>query len=220
MFKSIAAGAAALFLSTTFASAAPVTVYFQVNNITATDGTFDALGMSLSALSGSVTYDDDYSVGPRSVATSDYEFDYGRQTVLSYTWDFGGFSFNDNSPSVTSDDVYVRDGLANGDRTINDYWRHMVRGIFDGIGGATGSQAYVFGMDRDLDTFDDLTPTADEIAGLDTLGFRSQFFVGDARYRLMSDDVTFSSVAPVPLPATGLLLMAAVGGLAAMRRGA
>lgn len=83
-------------------------------------------------------------------------------------------------------------------------------------GPSTGTLSFT--IDASTDTASSTTAFAGSVASdMFRLRFREESSGAD-NFRLFSSEITVNGVAPIPLPASGMLLLGALGGAAALRR--
>ncbi|MEM9343061.1 MAG: VPLPA-CTERM sorting domain-containing protein [Pseudomonadota bacterium] len=202
--------AAAFTLVAGAASAATVTTTFSVTGLSGSG--LSQLGLSAGdTISGSVTYDTDW----------DQTYDYSNN---GYAYEYGYSTGDDSvvnagSASGSSSDTYAYafDGISDGTSNIYDYVYFYGYDNLNGSAGILDSYFAVYSIDNDETTFSGLTPTVAEMNALDTDYFYLWFRTNTGTYYIYGDTVTWG-VATVPLPASALLMLGALGGLGVMRR--
>ena len=232
---------AALFVaaSATGAFAAPITMTMTASNIFGNN--LDKLGLTAGDTITSVaTYDPDAPT-ERTVGffSGNFLYDYQTHADADAVWSIGG---TDYIADGSDDYIYARQGgqvFAYGIFPNYNYYqsifdlheeyRNQFSGLLNGIAGITHSFGYFYAGDYDATRWSDLALDGDDLNAAPEQGLYITFEGTDSNGAsfsgyVASGEVTFSSqpfvsvVAPVPLPASALMLGAALLGFAGLRR--
>lgn len=200
------------------AGAAVVTIDFVATGFTGTSASLLA-AIGSGPVTGRLTIDDASGVDAGSYFGPDYTKTFLRfQGSLSVT--INGTTYEATPPTlVFSEDTDIIDLTVDYEQTSNNFY--FGDNPFVGPGGAAQSlfEAFNIGVNAlGATTWDGAIPTVAQLNAATGFGKSASFLIGPDFVR--STNLTFSSpvVAPVPLPAGGVLLVSAIAGLALMSR--
>lgn len=224
MFKRLVASVSVILAGAVSASAATLTIGFSADGVFDRDGSFDALGLVAAPISGTISYDDGYDLGPIAVDRNGDVYGYAKSLTASSTWSVAGVALD---TSAAGGEVWVRDVQSGG---LPDLWKFNMSTPIDWMPGITVTKAYIMARDYGQTALTDLSPSVTALNTMDTT--LVLLFSKDGQdYRLQSNSVIFNGsdartqqrdtvgqLTPVPLPASGFLMLVGAGGLIALRR--